>query len=150
MYPAQLCEDPVDAEVPWQMNGGLPVQSVPPGGPGWRRTWRRASRVPHEVRTRCWPLGGQLDPARAGGAPAGASDNRFVGTPPTWAPRTTASRRCDGMMNRVPANACCWPSHLRWSADPTGTRLRAESCPGHVNVDRGAVAASTDGQPTAR
>lgn len=35
---------------------------------------------------------------------------------------------------------CCWPSHL---TDPTGTRLRAESCPGRVSVDRGVVAAST-------
>jgi len=28
-----------------------------------------------------------------------------VGTPPTWAPRTTVNGRCDGMMNRVPTNA---------------------------------------------
>jgi len=39
--------------------------------------------------------------------------------------------------------------HLRCPADPTGSRLRAESCPAQVSVDRGAVAASTDGQPTA-
>ena len=31
----------------WQTNGGLPVQSVSPAGPGWCRIWRRASRVPH-------------------------------------------------------------------------------------------------------
>jgi hypothetical protein len=39
---------------------------------------------------------------------------------------------------------CCWPSHLRWSAERTGTRLRRESRRGHVSVGRGAVAASTD------
>ncbi len=37
--------------------------------------------------------------------PAGAPDSRFVGRSPTCARRTTVNRRCDGGMNRVPANA---------------------------------------------